>query len=128
MQICDDLGALRGVKNFGQHFAHLRSENTEPDFVDFVFGAPEFDELAEVVGAVHHLRGDRAVDSDLLAGDVLDDALVRGGCAADVVLRLKAVDGDNNINERILGPRDRERAEGTGDDLYVNAAFGDLGN
>jgi hypothetical protein len=53
---------------------------------------PELCELAQVALTPHQLARDSAMNHDLVADDVLQDAVVGRRRAADVVLRLEAVD------------------------------------
>ena len=51
--------------------------------------------------------------------NVAQDALVRGGLAARVVLGLQSVDRDHELQVRQRGPRYRDRAERAGHNLNV---------
>ncbi len=121
-EIGDDLGAFGGCEHFGQAVAELGCEEAEPDFADFRARGPEFEKVAKVAGTLHHLPGDGAVDGDGVAGDVLEDTIIGGRRAADVVLRLESVDGDDDGNMRRGSPGGGGRAEGAGYDLDVDAA------
>ena len=55
---------------------------------------PLGDELLEVAVPSDLLPSHRAVDRDLEAGDMFEDAVIGGRRATRVVLRLKPVDGD----------------------------------
>src|SRR5688572_7804374 len=57
--------------------------------------------------------------------DVLQDAIVGGGLAPLIVLRLQAVYRDVHLHARDRRPFDRNRPDRTGDDLRINAALGE---
>ena len=54
------------------------------------------EELVEIARPVHLLARDRAVDGDLVPGDVLQDPIVGGRRPPRVVLGLQAVDRDDD--------------------------------
>jgi len=66
------------------------------------------------------------VDGDSCALDIREDALVGGGSTAFVVLGLKAIDGYDYVELSEALPLGGDDAEGTGDDLGVDAAGLDL--
>jgi hypothetical protein len=80
--------ALIGLQHFGQPVTHLRGEQAEPHLADLGLGRPVPQKLLQIVGLLHHLTSDRAVDRDLLARDVLEDPIVGGGSAPNIVFRL----------------------------------------
>ena len=88
----------------GECIADLRREQAEPDLADLGPRSPELQKLSQVTGPLHHLAGDGAVDGDVLAGDIFDDAVIGRGRAPDIVLRLQAVDGNHDVQMRQLGP------------------------
>ncbi len=59
---------------------------------------------ANVAGALRHGAGDGAVNRDVLSGDVFENALVGGGSAADVVIRLQSVNGNRDLETRQGSP------------------------
>ena len=105
----------------------LRSEQAEPDLRYGRLGAPELKELVEVSGAGGDLCGDGAVDGDSGVLDIFEDALVGGGLAALVVLRVKSIDGYDDVKLSESLPVGGDDAESAGDDLGVDAASFDLG-
>jgi hypothetical protein len=67
------------------------------------------------------------VHGHLMAGNIFDDTVVGGGTAAQIVLRLKPVNGNGNMETRDGSPGSRNLTESTGNDLDVNAALGKPG-
>src|SRR6185312_6978918 len=117
-ELSDDLIAFPGGGNLGQLVAALGSEDAHPDLLDVGVDRPELQELLQVAGAADHGGGDGAVDDDLVAGDVLVDALVGGGSAAHIVFGLQAVNGNHQLEVGQADPGLREDAEGAGDHLH----------
>lgn len=126
--IGDGLGAFSGREDFGKVIADLRSEHAEPHFFDFGVRRPEFQKLSKIAGAFHHLSCHRAVDGDFLSGDVFQNASVGGGGTASVVFGLQAINGNDDVQARHVGPSGVRGTEGAGDDLHVDSTSEQLGN
>lgn len=62
----------------------------------------------------------------MLALDVAENFLVRGRLSPDIVLGLKAVDGNRDAHERERCPGKRYGSERTGHDLDMNATVHEL--
>lgn len=62
------------------------------------------------------------MDGDFRADNIFQDAFVGCRLAALVVLRLKAVNGNDDVKSFVPSPLSRNDAEGAGDDLGVNTA------
>ncbi len=60
----------------------------EPDGQDFPAPGPEIRKVPQIVVTLEELPGDGAMNVDPMTGNVLEDALVGGGCAPPVVFRL----------------------------------------
>ena len=91
------------------------------------FCLPVIEELLYISVAADLLPGDGAVHRDLVSDDVLEDAVVGGGRSPHVVLGLEAVDRDDDLEPPESGPFAGDRPHRTGDQLRVDAAFGELG-
>src|SRR6185437_572810 len=98
------LAPLNGGKYFRAGGAGLRGKDAEPHLLDFRPGRPEIEEVLQVTPALHHLRRHRAMNSDPVTRYVLEDSVVSGGPAAQVMLRLKAINGDHEVEPRELRP------------------------
>src|SRR5207247_577376 len=85
---------------------------------------PETEELLQITLPARLLFRDRAVDDDLVPGDVLENALVGGRRAADVMLRLQPVDRDDNLQAIETVPFRGNLSDGARDHLGENAAPG----
>ena len=103
--------------------ADLGSEEAEPNFFDLGARGPEFQEFAEVAGALHHLAGDGAMNGDVLVRDIFQDAFVGSGGATDIVFGLQAVYGDGDVQVVERWPGGAHGAEGAGNQLDVNSAL-----
>lgn len=90
-------GALCGFQDFVHLIADLRREKTEPHLPNFLPGRPEFQESPKVSGTRHHLARHRAMNRDLLAGDVPDDPVVSRGRSPHIVLGLQPVYRDHDV-------------------------------
>ena len=110
---------LIGVEAFDVGGATLGCEDAHPDFLDRRIRRPESDELGNVAATLHHRAGDGAVDRNVMTLDIAEDSIVRGRLAARVVFRLQAVDRDRQLQIRQRGPRQWDRTERAGDNLYV---------
>ena len=88
---------------------------------------PGLHELFEVAGPAHLLTGDGAVNGDVVAGDVLEDAGVGRRLAPFVVLWLEPVDRHDELQPMQALPLDRDRAHGARDDLRIDAALSEHG-
>jgi len=124
----DGLRALTGRENFGKVVADLRSEHAEPHFFNFGTRRPEFQEVAKIAGAFHHLTCHSAVDGDFLSRYIFQDPIVSGGGATSVVFGLQSVNGNNDVEARHVSPSGAQGAEGAGDDLHVDSTSEQLGN
>jgi len=120
-KVFDGLVALGQREDFGSHRPFLRGEEAHPNLRDLFARGPDVEEVGQITGALHHLAGNGAVDGNAMPGDVFQDAFVRGGSAASVVLGLKAVDGDHGLNARQTGPGGRKLTKGAGHDLHEDA-------
>ena len=89
-----------GSQPLGRDLTDLRRVEADPDFPDFLPLGPEPQEFLEVARAVDLLPRHRAVHHDLMADDVLEDAVVGGRRAARIVLGLQAVDRDDDGRNR----------------------------
>ena len=89
----DDLGSCWLGQDFVTVFADLRREEADPDLVPFrCRGAPEIHEVAQISWPLRHLPRDGAVNRDLMARDVLQNAFVCRGLPPYIVFRRQAVD------------------------------------
>jgi len=91
-------------EHFRGLFSDLRRVDADPDAIHFGARAPERDVFIEVAGTFEHGARDRPMDVDFAAFDIFQDALIRGGLAADVVVLREAVDRDCNAHARKLHP------------------------
>ena len=66
----------------------LRRVKAEPDGQDFRAPRPEIRKVPQIVVTLKELPGDGAMNVDPMTGNVLEDALVGGGCAPPIVFRL----------------------------------------
>jgi len=82
---------------------------------------PEIDELRDVTAAFHYEAGDGAVNRNVMSLDIAQDALVGSWFAADVMLRLQAIDRNYELKVRQRGPRQWDWTEGAGHNLDVSA-------
>src|SRR5262249_48648098 len=63
-------------KNFVTRLADLRCEDTHPNLSCFFLRTPECEELMQVAGALRHLARDRAMWSDQVSLNVLQNAFI----------------------------------------------------
>ena len=70
---------------------------------------------------------DRAVNRDVMPLDVPQDLLVSGRFAAQIVVRLQAIDGDRDPQTGQRRPGLRNRTESAGHHLHVNPSVGEYG-
>jgi hypothetical protein len=68
------------------------------------------------------------VDGDVLAFDVFEDPLIGGGGAADVVIGLEAINGDDYGEVFEIRPIRGDGAEGAGDELDMDTALEEEGD
>src|SRR6185312_6544650 len=113
-------------KDLGIVPSDLRSEHAEPYFLDFFSRRPELQKILKVSPALHHLRGYCAMNGHLVTGDVLENAIVGGGPAPQIMLRLKSVHRDYDINPWDGCPVRGNRPEGARDHLRMNTANREL--
>src|SRR5437016_4372048 len=123
LQFHDRLHALRWRKNLGGYFSALGSEHAHPDLSHLFSRGPKLKKVFQVIGTIHHLSRDGAVHGDPVSSDVLENAFVGGRFAASIVLRLQAVNRDDDPNALHTCPLQRDRAKGAGDDLHEDAAL-----
>src|SRR5687767_15075002 len=83
---------------------------------------PRAQELLEVTVPPYLLTRDRAMHRDVVTGNVLEDAVVRRRRSPLVVLRLQPVDGYDNLQAMHADPLLRNRTDGTGHQLRVDAS------
>src|SRR5271154_7238528 len=76
--IGDRTRALMRLQHFREAIADLRRKQAEPYPANLCSRTPKLKEFTQVTGTFHHLAGDGAMDSDVLARDVLKNAIV--GC------------------------------------------------
>jgi len=125
-QRLDDARAIFGPEFLLGFFADLRRIQAQPDRLDVAIVRPRAHEFLDVAVAERLLPCHRAVHGDLLALDVLEDAIVGGRRPAHVVLGLQPVDRDAHLQPRDRGPRDRNRTHGACHHLHVQAALRQL--
>ena len=113
-------------KNLVAGLANLRRKQAHPDFLRFRLCAPERQELPEITGPFGHLPRDRAMHRNVLAFDVLENAIVGCRLSAHVVFGGKPVDGHAQIHLPDLRPLGGNRTYGAGHDLDVHVASFDL--
>jgi hypothetical protein len=123
----DDSGTESRRKNLRSRGSYLWGEDAHPDLFGLRLCAPETEKVLEVTGPSGDLAGDGAVDGDADVCDVLEDAIVGGGSATDIVLGLEAVDGDDYVEALEVLPMGRDGAEGAGYNLSVDAAVFEFG-
>src|SRR5260370_11381124 len=112
-----------GLQNFRQLISNLWREQAEPYLVDLGPGGPVLQKFPQIAWPLHHLTGDRAVDGNLLARDVLQDAIVGCRGAPDIVLGLQSVNRYDDVHVGKRRPSRRKRPECTGDQLDVNSSI-----
>jgi len=123
----DDADAIGGLEFFLGLFAHLRRVKAEPDRLDVRIIRPRLDELFDVALAQRLLARHRAMHRDLVAFDVLEDAIVGRRRPAHVVFGLQTIDRDADLQPGNLRPLDRNRTHGARHDLDEQSALGQLG-
>ena len=123
-EVGDDALAVDRPQPLGRHLAHLRRVQAHPDLLRVRLRRPELQELLEVARPFDLLPRHRAVHGDLVAGDVLEDAIVGGRRPPGVVLGLQAVDRHDNLQPPQAAPADRDLADGARHELRVDAARG----
>src|SRR5882724_2016847 len=110
----DKLTVNRG-QHFGALLADLGSIEADPNAVHLRSRIPEGNVVFEVAGAIQHRASDHPVDVDFTARDILQDALVSGGLAANVVVLREAVDGYGDAQPREIHPFERNWNHAAGD-------------
>ena len=106
-QVGNDPRPVGRGQPLGRQFSLLRCVETDPDQPRIGIAFPQPEEFLEISLAPGLLACHRAVDGDLVAGNVLEDAVVGGGLPALVVLRWKAVNRHHNLKPPQRRPFDR---------------------
>ena len=127
-QFLHDVPAIVAGQDLLGHFAHLRGVETHPDLADVGVAGPLRDEFLQVALASHLLSRHGAVHGDLVALDVLHDAIVGGGRAPRVVLGLEPVDRHDDLQATESRPFARDRPDRARHDLGIDAALGQRGS
>ena len=107
-------GAIIRREHFSTLLAELRSVNADPNAVHLRACAPERDVLLQVILASEHGARDDPVNIDLATFDVLENALVGCGLAADIVMLGETVDGNRDAQTRNSHPLERDGNHGAG--------------
>ena len=107
------------------HVPLLRRIKAVPDFSDFRPLAPKARKLREVPWPLDLLPSDRAVDHQPMPRDVLENSFVGCGRAAEVVLGLKAVNRDHQVQVPKLAPSERNRPHRARHKLYFDPHLGE---
>ena len=81
----------------GRELSDLRCVEADPDQSCIGIGLPVVEELLEIAVTAHLLPRDGAVDRDLMPFDVLEDPIVGGRRAPDVVFGLEAIDRHDDL-------------------------------
>src|SRR5215813_11795940 len=126
-QLVDGLYPFTGGEDFRVGSGLLRRENAEPHALDLASRGPKREEIFQIAFAFHHLARDRAVDADVMTGDVLEDPVIGGWPAADVVLGLEAIDGYNKVEPGNVRPFLRDFPKSTGHHLDMDSPPGQEG-
>mgnify|MGYP003694771159 CR=1 FL=1 len=113
-----------GPQPLGGHLALLRRVQAHPDLLGVGLRLPELQELFDVSRPFDLLPRHGAMDGDVVAGDVFEDAVVGGRRPPGVVLGLQAVDRHDNLQPPQAAPADRNLAHGARHELRVDAAGG----
>jgi hypothetical protein len=95
--------------NISVPFVLLRRVQTKPDANYLGTSVPKRNIFFNVVGALKHGPGDRAMHVHLTPGYVLQDAIVRGWLASHVMMFRKAVHGDCHPHAWNIHPVQRNR-------------------
>jgi hypothetical protein len=127
MEVCDGGSSVRGRKNLRIGCTALRSKDAEPHLCDLWSSCPELQEVIEVALSPSDLRCDGAVNGDSGILDVFEDSFIGSRLAPNIVLWLKTINGNNDIQLLESLPCRRDDPEGAGDDLRVNTALFNLG-
>ena len=112
-------------KNFVTRLADLRREDTYPNLSCFFLHTPECEELTHVAWAFRHLARDRAMWSDQVSLDILQNTFIGRRLAARVMFGRQAVDGNHDVEISGFCPFDRNRPNRAGDELDVHPTFFD---
>lgn len=107
------------------YFAHLWRVEAHPNLTNVFVRRPEANELLEVTVALCLLTRDGAVHRDLVPPNVLENPIVGGRCSPHIVLGLEPVDRDDQLQARQRAPLDGKRSHCAGDDLRIDAFFGE---
>src|SRR5450631_1222558 len=111
----DDLTVNSG-QHFGAMLADLGSIDTHPNTVYLRARIPKGNVVFKIARAFQHRAGDDPVDVDFTAGDILQNALIGGGFAANVMMLRKAVNGYGDAQPREIDPFERNRNHAAADD------------
>ena len=123
-EVGDGAFAIGRPQPLVRDFTDLRCVEAHPDFFDLRALRPEREKLVKVAGPRGQLARRRAMHGDCVALDVFENAIVGRGCAADVMLRLQAVDRHDNREAAEFVPVFRDLPHRTGHELGVDAARG----
>ena len=124
-------GQFRSIfrsKPFSRLFVALRRVDADPDIAHLRTIVPERKIAIHIPGLLDVLTNNGPVDIDAPARDIFENALVRGGLAADVVIFGVVIDrhGDGNFGE--IRPGDWKRDHAARNDQCVDASAAQLGN
>jgi hypothetical protein len=113
-------------ETFAAFVSFLGRKQTEPDAANLLAIRPKISELTQVARTLEVQASNGAVHGDLVPANVFENPFVGRGRTPLVVFRLQAIDGHNDVQARNVSPRNRDLANGAGNELYFDLHVGQL--
>ncbi len=114
----DGLRAVLGTQPFFGSLSCLWRVETEPDFAHFRLPRPECSKFLQITWPCKLLARDRAMDNNSMADDVTQNPVVSGWSSPAVVLRLKSINRNTQVEVAQISPRNGNGTNGAGDQLH----------
>ena len=111
-QVLNNLSTSRSRQDFVARFADLRRKQAHPNLPNLIPLRPEIHKVTKIPRTRRHLPCNRAVDGNLVAANVLQNAIVSCRFAARVVFRWESVNGYDDFEFVELIPFQRDFSYG----------------
>ena len=111
-QVLNNLSTSRSRQDFVARFADLRRKQAHPNLPNLIPLRPEIHKVTKIPRPRRHLPRNRAVNGNLVAANVLQNAVVSCRFAAFVVFRGEPVDGHDDFEFLELIPFQRDLSHG----------------
>src|SRR5262249_18609123 len=127
VELVDCIGPVFRRQALLRFLSLLRREKAEPDFANLLALRPETSEIPQIVRPREKLSRNCAVNNNLVARDILEDACVGCRKTPPVVLWLQTVNRYDEMKVGQTGPGSGNMPNRARDELYLNPHLGYLG-